>query len=56
LKENQDEPDADKAGLVGMDDSGNAVAEGLESNFNQVPQEMLRNLPGITSKNYRSSA
>lgn len=52
LKQQQDEPDPEKAGLMGADDSPDAK-EGIESAFNQTPQEVLRNMPGVTSKNYR---
>ncbi|GAA5918704.1 hypothetical protein JCM5296_003677 [Sporobolomyces johnsonii] len=61
LKENRDEPDHKKAVLVGLDeDSGGVAAEGTaqgggggEAGFNLAPQDMLRSLPGVSSKNYR---
>jgi DNA excision repair protein ERCC-4 len=54
LKETREEPDADKAVLVGGDEAdGGAAAEGTaEAGFLQAPQDILRSLPGITSKNY----
>ncbi|KAG0242467.1 hypothetical protein BGW41_004035 [Actinomortierella wolfii] len=48
LKRSEDEPDAATAQSVGVDQQ-----EGIDSDFNLVPQDMLRCLPGITSKNYR---
>lgn len=57
LKENRDEPDPAKAVLVGVEtDEGGVAAEGTlsaEAGFNIAPQEMLRALPGVSSKNYR---
>lgn len=55
LKENREEPDADKAVLVGADElSGGIAAEGVgESGFSAISQDILRSLPGITTKNYR---
>lgn len=55
LKENREEPDPDKAILVGADEtSGGVAAEGVgESGYSGTAQEILRNLPGITTKNYR---
>ncbi|KAL8283775.1 hypothetical protein RQP46_005207 [Phenoliferia psychrophenolica] len=51
LKENRDEPDADKAVSVGVDE---AATEGSgEAGLAFAPQELLRNLPGITTTNYR---
>lgn len=54
MKLNHDEPDADKAVLVGADErEGGVAAEGTaEAGFNATPQEILTSLPGITSKNY----
>lgn len=54
LKTNQNEPDPDKASLIGTDSAnGEVAAEGYESAFMQTPQEVLRSMPGITSKNFR---
>jgi DNA excision repair protein ERCC-4 len=40
--------------LVGADEAeGGAGREGIEGSFNQAPQEVLLNLPGINTKNYR---
>ena len=50
LKQQQEKPDPEKAGQIGADDN---KGEGLESAFNQAPQDLLRSMPGITSKNYR---
>lgn len=53
LKQNRDEPDAGQAAAVGAEEGGGAGAEGeAEVAINQTPQELLRSLPGITSKNY----
>ncbi|KAG0301963.1 hypothetical protein BGZ98_007898 [Dissophora globulifera] len=48
LKRSEDEPDAAKAQTVGVD-----TEQEIESAFNLTPQDMLRSLPGITSKNYK---
>ncbi|GAA5948325.1 hypothetical protein JCM10213_000091 [Rhodosporidiobolus nylandii] len=61
LKDNREEPDKDKAVLVGLEeDSGGVAAEGTAAGFtageaalNLAPQEILRALPGVNSKNYR---
>ncbi|GAA5909987.1 hypothetical protein JCM6882_008421 [Rhodosporidiobolus microsporus] len=61
LKDNRDEPDSNKAQLVGLEeDSGGVAAEGTAAAFaqgeaalNLAPQEILRSLPGVNSKNYR---
>jgi DNA excision repair protein ERCC-4 len=55
LKENRDEPDAEKASNVGKDeDAGGTAAEGTgEAGGNLAVQEMLRALPGIKTNNYR---
>ncbi|GAA6009774.1 hypothetical protein JCM10207_004189 [Rhodosporidiobolus poonsookiae] len=61
LKENREEPDSSKAVLVGVEeDSGGIAAEGTAAGFargeaalNLAPQEILRALPGVNSKNYR---
>ncbi|KAF9164315.1 hypothetical protein DFQ26_001598 [Actinomortierella ambigua] len=48
LKRSEDEPDMVAAQAIGVDQQ-----QGIDSDFNLVPQDMLRCLPGITSKNYR---
>lgn len=48
LKRNQDDPDPEFAKKIGVEN-----AETLECEFNPVPQEVLRSMPGITAKNYR---
>lgn len=55
LKQNNTEPDGEKAASVGAEDSQNQddYREGYENAFNPVPQEMLRSMPGLTSKNFR---
>ncbi|GAA5866070.1 hypothetical protein JCM8547_000585, partial [Rhodosporidiobolus lusitaniae] len=61
LKLNRDEPDSAKAVLVGLEeDEGGVAAEGTARGFaageaalNLAPQEILRSLPGVNSKNYR---
>lgn len=54
LKENRDEPDPNKAVAVGGDEAeGGALAEGTaEAGLLAAPQDILRSLPGITSRNY----
>ncbi|SCZ96736.1 BZ3500_MvSof-1268-A1-R1_Chr4-1g06669 [Microbotryum saponariae] len=52
LKENRPEPDPTQALLIGADDSTSSLSiEG--SGFSIAPQEILRSLPGVTTKNYR---
>ncbi|GAA5973055.1 hypothetical protein JCM11641_000389 [Rhodosporidiobolus odoratus] len=61
LKDNRPEPDSSKAILVGLEqDSGGVAAEGTaagyaagEAALNLAPQEILRSLPGVSSKNYK---
>jgi DNA excision repair protein ERCC-4 len=56
LKTGQHEPEAERAiGLGAEDQFGNPMnAEGsTDTSINLVAQEMLRSLPGITSKNFR---
>lgn len=48
LKRSEDEPDVQKAQAVGVD-----TAQEIESAFNPTPQDILRSLPGITSRNYK---
>ncbi|BGP43109.1 DNA repair protein RAD16 [Rhodotorula kratochvilovae] len=52
LKESRAEPDAQTAMLVGAED-GEAPAEGENAAANPTPLEVLRQLPGVSSKNYR---
>ncbi|KAI9725732.1 MAG: hypothetical protein M1828_002615 [Chrysothrix sp. TS-e1954] len=47
LKKQQDEPDPMKAVQIGLE----AGQEAEQQTFSQVPQDMLRAVPGITSKN-----
>ena len=49
LKKNQDEPDPIKAVQIGLGAGENPG----EQSFNQIPQDMLRTVPGITGKNMR---
>ncbi|KAG9288310.1 hypothetical protein G9A89_021341 [Geosiphon pyriformis] len=48
LKQSHDEPDTDKAMAIGLEEG-----EQIESAYNLSPQDFLRALPGITSKNYK---
>ncbi|KAF9398341.1 hypothetical protein BGX21_007907 [Mortierella sp. AD011] len=48
LKGSEEEPDVLQAQAVGVD-----TEQEIESAFNLTPQDMLRSLPGITSKNYK---
>ncbi|KAJ3152164.1 hypothetical protein HDU89_001383 [Geranomyces variabilis] len=48
LKKNQEEPDMKAAMAVGVDSS-----EAIDSAYSITPSDVLRSLPGITSKNYR---
>ncbi|KAF9189002.1 hypothetical protein BGZ51_000178 [Haplosporangium sp. Z 767] len=48
LKRSEDEPDAEQAQAVGVDPD-----QEIDSAFNLTPQDILRSLPGITSKNYK---
>ncbi|GAA5882826.1 hypothetical protein JCM3774_002928 [Rhodotorula dairenensis] len=54
LKEQRPEPDSETAQRVGLDENDSALAgiEG-EAGFNLAPQDILRSLPGVSSKNYR---
>ncbi|MCJ1476044.1 hypothetical protein MMC13_004709 [Lambiella insularis] len=47
LKKNQEEPDPIKAVQIGL----NAGEDPNDQSFNQTPHDMLRAVPGITSKN-----
>lgn len=51
LKENREEPNADRAVQVGAEEAGLSANETGEAGFSAAPQEMLMNLPGITVKN-----
>jgi DNA excision repair protein ERCC-4 len=61
LKVNRSEPDSAKAVLVGLEEGeGGVAAEGTAAGFaageaalNLAPQDILRSLPGVNSKNYR---
>nr|WJN24994.1 single-stranded DNA endonuclease [Tranzscheliella williamsii] len=61
LKQNFDEPDAAKVALVGMDldaerapdHAPTAWRTASEHAFNLAPQDLLRALPGVNTKNYR---
>ncbi|KAG0212587.1 hypothetical protein BGX28_006023 [Mortierella sp. GBA30] len=48
LKRSEDEPDVLQAQAVGVD-----ADQEIDSAFNLTPQDILRSLPGITSKNYK---
>ncbi|KAG0025165.1 hypothetical protein BGZ82_010184 [Podila clonocystis] len=48
LKRSEDEPDVAAAQAVGVDPD-----QEIDSAFNLTPQDVLRSLPGITSKNYK---
>ncbi|GAA5825708.1 hypothetical protein JCM3770_004454 [Rhodotorula araucariae] len=54
LKDARAEPDAQQAMLVGAEDAGDPAGAGGESAAaNPTPLEVLRQLPGVSSKNYR---
>ncbi|KAF9930842.1 hypothetical protein FBU30_011209 [Linnemannia zychae] len=48
LKRSEDEPDMLQAQAVGVD-----ADQAIDSAYNLTPQDILRSLPGITSKNYK---
>ncbi|CAG8539747.1 12641_t:CDS:10 [Ambispora leptoticha] len=48
LKKSQDEPDPERAMAIGLEGG-----EDADSDYNITPQDFLRALPGITSKNYK---
>ncbi|CAO1631937.1 unnamed protein product [Jaminaea pallidilutea] len=57
LKSTYEEPDVSKVAAAGLDPTdagkdGNAAGS-IENSFNLTPQDMLRNMPGITTKNFR---
>ncbi|KAG0050984.1 hypothetical protein BGZ83_004235 [Gryganskiella cystojenkinii] len=49
LKRSEPEPDAAQAQLIGVDPQ-----QEIDSAFNLTPQDILRSLPGITSRNYKN--
>ncbi|GAA5984360.1 hypothetical protein JCM10908_003314 [Rhodotorula pacifica] len=55
LKEQRAEPDSATAQKVGLDEDESAQLAGVEgeAGFNLAPQDILRSLPGVNSKNYR---
>lgn len=58
LKLNHAEPDPEAAVLVGMEEvvasgAGTGESVAVEGGFSMAPVEVLRSLPGITTKNYR---
>lgn len=55
LKEQRAEPDSATAQKVGLDEDESAALAGVEgeAGFNLAPQDILRSLPGVNSKNYR---
>jgi DNA excision repair protein ERCC-4 len=48
LKKQQEEPDPIKAVNIGLEESD---MDGQERTFNQLPQDMLRAVPGVNPKN-----
>jgi DNA excision repair protein ERCC-4 len=62
LKQNFEEPEADKVVAIGHEDGGGEdgngqrttvmAPAGTDSSYNQRPQDILLSLPGITTKNY----
>ncbi|KAG2226446.1 hypothetical protein INT45_000614 [Circinella minor] len=48
LKKAEEEPEVDKAVLVGAEST-----DDVNSSYNMTPQDILRSLPGVTSKNYK---
>lgn len=58
LKVNHPEPDAEKAIIVGSEEGEGGGdlgtgGEGVSALYNQVPNEMLRTIPGISSRNWK---
>lgn len=59
LKLNHPEPDAEKAIIVGADGEDNGGidlgtgGEGTSALYNQIPTELLRTIPGISSRNWK---
>lgn len=55
LKATYEEPDLTKVAAIGLEpDSNGTAVTTYENSFNQTPQDMLRNMPGITTKNYHN--
>lgn len=58
LKQNFEEPDVVKVAAIGLEEGGE-TADGVTSNptnehsYNLTPQDLLRAMPGISTKNYR---
>ncbi|KAI8092898.1 uncharacterized protein BX664DRAFT_261045 [Halteromyces radiatus] len=48
LKETHDEPNAEEAALKGVDNP-----DQVNTTINVTPEDILRSMPGVTSKNYR---
>ncbi|KAG0182633.1 hypothetical protein DFQ29_002965 [Apophysomyces sp. BC1021] len=48
LKKTQEQPDLQKAAMMGTENP-----EDVENTYNMTPQEILRSMPGVTSKNYQ---
>ncbi|KAI9492695.1 hypothetical protein BDB00DRAFT_826788 [Zychaea mexicana] len=48
LKKSEEEPEVEKAVLVGAEST-----DDVNSAYNMTPQDILRSLPGVTSKNYK---
>ncbi|GBC02224.1 hypothetical protein RclHR1_04500012 [Rhizophagus clarus] len=57
LKKLEEEPNLEIAQMIGLDDGeiddSLITNNAIESDYNLVPQEFLRSLPGVTSKNYK---
>ncbi|CAG8681451.1 22521_t:CDS:10 [Rhizophagus irregularis] len=57
LKKLEEEPDLETAQMIGLDDGeiddSLITNNAIESDYNLIPQEFLRSLPGVTSKNYK---
>ena len=53
LKEGRPEPDEDQAALVGAEDGDAGLLGDGSTAGNPTPMEVLRQLPGVSSKNYR---
>ncbi|KAI8149173.1 hypothetical protein BJV82DRAFT_209509 [Fennellomyces sp. T-0311] len=48
LKKTEEEPDVEKAALIGAEST-----DDVNNAYNMTPQDILRSLPGVTSKNYK---
>jgi len=57
LKKLEEEPNLETAQMIGLDDGeiddSAITSNAIESDYNVVPQEFLRSLPGVTTKNYK---